>query len=149
MVGCIFIDLCITDYSTGALNKYPTQITVALTPESFKSEQERLAWGEGRRNDIQTRWDRRMKEMNTQCESAKDSEGCQKELAKLEDQRRAALEKFERQLTATKVSANAASAPAENSSTESRLNTLNDLLKRGLINKDEYDRKRREIVSDL
>ena len=23
VVGCIFIDLCITDYSTGALNKYP------------------------------------------------------------------------------------------------------------------------------
>jgi len=30
VVGCIFIDLCITDYSTGALNKYPKSIRINL-----------------------------------------------------------------------------------------------------------------------
>lgn len=30
VVGCIFIDLCITDYSTGALNKYPKSININL-----------------------------------------------------------------------------------------------------------------------
>lgn len=30
VVGCFLIDLCITDYSTGALNKYPKSITIKL-----------------------------------------------------------------------------------------------------------------------
>jgi hypothetical protein len=30
IVGCFLIDLCVTDYSTGALNKYPTSINVRL-----------------------------------------------------------------------------------------------------------------------
>jgi len=33
VVGCFLIDLCITDYSTGALNKYPKTITVNLQPQ--------------------------------------------------------------------------------------------------------------------
>lgn len=30
IVGCFLIDLCITDYSTGALNKYPKSLNIAL-----------------------------------------------------------------------------------------------------------------------
>jgi hypothetical protein len=30
VVGCFLIDFCITDYATGALNKYPMTITVRL-----------------------------------------------------------------------------------------------------------------------
>jgi len=30
VIGCVLIDLCITDYSTGALNKYPDAVQVAL-----------------------------------------------------------------------------------------------------------------------
>lgn len=30
VVGCFLIDLCITDYSTGALNKYPKAISIKL-----------------------------------------------------------------------------------------------------------------------
>ena len=30
VVGCVLIDLCITDYATGALNKYPTSMTINL-----------------------------------------------------------------------------------------------------------------------
>jgi hypothetical protein len=30
VVGCFLIDLCITDYATGALNKYPKSISVRL-----------------------------------------------------------------------------------------------------------------------
>ncbi len=30
VLGCFLIDLCITDYSTGALNKYPKSIKIAL-----------------------------------------------------------------------------------------------------------------------
>lgn len=31
VIGCVLIDLCITDYSTGALNKYPSSITINLS----------------------------------------------------------------------------------------------------------------------
>ena len=30
VVGCFLIDLCITDYSTGALNKYPETVNISL-----------------------------------------------------------------------------------------------------------------------
>ena len=30
VIGCFLIDLCITDYSTGALNKYPESVKVTL-----------------------------------------------------------------------------------------------------------------------
>lgn len=36
VVGCIFIDLCITGYSTGALNKYPETLTISLLPLDAK-----------------------------------------------------------------------------------------------------------------
>lgn len=32
VAGCFLIDLCITDYSTGALNKYPETLSISLTP---------------------------------------------------------------------------------------------------------------------
>lgn len=35
VVGCFLIDLCITDYSTGALNKYPKSITVNLRKQTL------------------------------------------------------------------------------------------------------------------
>ena len=33
VAGCFLIDLCITDYSTGALNKYPEHVDVTLVPD--------------------------------------------------------------------------------------------------------------------
>jgi hypothetical protein len=41
VAGCFLIDLCITDYSTGALNKYPEAINIALVPKTFASSQRR------------------------------------------------------------------------------------------------------------
>ena len=32
IASCLLVDLCITDYSTGALNKYPTNLTIVLSP---------------------------------------------------------------------------------------------------------------------
>lgn len=146
VVGCIFIDLCITDYSTGALNKYPKQITIALAPENFRSEQERDAWIERRRSEINTGWDRRITEMKSQCADARDSEGCNNEVARLEKQKVDAVTRFERQIVATRISATA-EPPA--SSIESRLKTVNDLFSRGIISREEYERKRQEIVSGI
>jgi hypothetical protein len=34
VVGCFLIDLCITDYSTGALNKYPKSISIKLRQQA-------------------------------------------------------------------------------------------------------------------
>lgn len=38
VVSCLLVDLCITDYSTGALNKYPETLTISLTPMDGKPE---------------------------------------------------------------------------------------------------------------
>ena len=32
IVSCFLVDLCITDYSTGALNKYPKTLSISLAP---------------------------------------------------------------------------------------------------------------------
>lgn len=146
VVGCILIDLCITDYSTGALNKYPKQITIALTPENFRSEQERDAWIAKRRSEINASWDRRISEMKSQCDGARDSEACNSEAAKLEKQKADAVSRFESQIVATRVSS---AAEPSASSVESRLKTVNDLYNRGLISQEEHERKRQEIMSGI
>ena len=38
IASCFLVDLCITDYSTGALNKYPESLTISLTPLDAKPE---------------------------------------------------------------------------------------------------------------
>ena len=38
VASCFLVDLCITDYSTGALNKYPESLTISLTPMDAKPE---------------------------------------------------------------------------------------------------------------
>ncbi|MQA66081.1 MAG: hypothetical protein GEU76_09300 [Alphaproteobacteria bacterium] len=84
--------------------------------------------------------------MKSQCDDARDSEACHSEVTKLEKQKTDAVARFESRIVATRVSA-AAEPPA--SSVESRLKTVNDLFSRGLISQEEYDRKRREIMSGI
>ena len=145
VVGCFLIDLCITDSITGALNKYPEQITIALVPESFKSKQSRDNWYENRRRNLETRWDRRIEGKAAQCESAVDDGNCSDELSELRKQKTAALERLKRQLITTKITP---AAPVS-STAASRLKTIKDLYDRGLINREEYDLKRRNILSDI
>ena len=38
VASCFLVDLCITDYSTGALNKYPESLTISLTPLNAKPD---------------------------------------------------------------------------------------------------------------
>lgn len=51
--------------------------------------------------------------------------------------------------TSGKSAAGADASPADQSSVEERLRKLDDLLKKGLITKDEYDKKRAEILKDV
>ena len=145
VVGCILIDLCITDYSTGALNKYPKQITIALVPETFNSKESRDNWYQSRRRSLQTFWDRRIKTKAAQCGGGGDEGDCEAELSELRKQKTAALEKIERRRQETKI---APSAQGK-ASAESRLKTIKDLYDRSVISREEYDRKRREIMSGI
>jgi hypothetical protein len=56
IVGCL-IDFCITDYSTGALNKYHEAVTIALqptqTPPTVSSSQPRARSGQQSRSVVQ------------------------------------------------------------------------------------------------
>ena len=145
VVGCIFIDLCITDYSTGALNKYPERITIALVPQNFKSTQSRDDWFKSRRRTLESRWDRRIEKKGTDCESAAGNGDCADEISKLKKQKIAQLKRLERQRLATTITP----ALPTSSSAESRLKTIQDLFDRGRISKEEYDRHRQEILSDI
>lgn len=51
--------------------------------------------------------------------------------------------------TSGKAAAGVDASPADESSVEERLRKLDDLLKKGLITKDEYDKKRAEILKDV
>ena len=145
VVGCILIDLCITDSATGALNKYPEQIAIALIQQNFKSKQERDGWFENRRTSIEKSWDRRIEKQKLQCEDAADKEGCGEELSEIRKRKTKALERLERQRALTKITP---SKPTP-SSIQSRLKAAKDLYDGGLISREEYDAKRKEIMSGL
>ena len=60
IVGCIFIDLCITDYSTGALNKYQESVMITLPKEkgsdfNYSSEPEEKKTSEPNHGDASSR----------------------------------------------------------------------------------------------
>ena len=110
VVGCIFIDLCITDYSTGALNKYPKEITIALTPETFASEADRDRWLEHRRASVETQWDKRIGDMSSQCEGASDADACKEEVAKMRKGKETALARLDRMKSETRISASGATS---------------------------------------
>lgn len=146
VVGCILIDLCITDYATGALNKYPTQITIALTPDTFKSTEARQIWFESRRKAIASEWDQQIKTVNSMCDE-QDKDRCAEQVTKLTQQKTAALQRLDNQAATAKVSSEMPAALP--SSTEARLKAINDLFSRGLITREEYEKKRKEIVAGL
>jgi hypothetical protein len=145
VVGCILIDLCITDYSTGALNKYPEEISIALVPQNFASEKERDEWFQSRRASLEAGWDRRINSRAEGCETAANKEDCEAEVSDLKDRKAKALSRLERQRSETKVT------PSEppTASIESRLNRLKRLYDRGVISSEEYESKRKEIMSGL
>jgi hypothetical protein len=145
VVGCILIDLCITDYSTGALNKYPEEISIVLVPQNFTSEKERDEWFQRRRTSLETGWDRRISSRAEACESASNKEDCQDEVSELKKRKTKALERLERQRAETKITP----SEPETISVESRLNRLKRLYNRGVINREEYESKRKEIMSGL
>ncbi len=58
VLGCFLIDLCITDYSTGALNKYPKSIKIALQRigQSVEPGQEQAAPAAVAAPSLRSKW---------------------------------------------------------------------------------------------
>jgi hypothetical protein len=129
VAGCFLIDLCITDYSTGALNKYPEAINIALVPKTFASSQSRDEWFAGRQNAAAavTRWDTLIDEKKNECRRSTNKDHCEDQLAELEEQKADALEALE----------------------DRRSQAVKGLLERGVITPDEYHAKRSQILSEL
>ena len=145
VVGCIFIDLCITDYSTGALNKYPETINIALAPKAFESAESRDEWYSRRRAVLDRRWKDVLSRKSVECDATGPDSQCRTELAAMEKKRDDELRKLERRRLET-----ATSQPATRpSSVESRLKAAKDLFDRGVISREEYEQKRREIMSSI
>ena len=146
VAGCFLIDLCITDYSTGALNKYPEAINIALVPKTFASSQSRDEWFAGRQNAAVTRWDTLIDEKKNECRRSTNKDHCEDQLAELKEQKADALEALEDRRSQAVVAA----APAtQSASVEARLAGLKGLLERGVITPDEYHAKRSQILSEL
>ena len=147
VAGCFLIDLCITDYSTGALNKYPEAINIALVPKAFASAESRDDWFAGRVSATEARWDTLIEDKAQECRRSANKEGCQNRLAELEEQKAEELAALEDRRSQAVV---AAAAPApQSASVEARLAELKGLLERGLITPDEYRAKRSQILSEL
>jgi len=145
VVGCFLIDLCITDYSTGALNKYPETINITLAPRAFDSAESRDDWYLERRQAIEGRWDELIESQTSECRLARDTETCQTQLATLEEQKSEELQILEQRRLASVVR-----PPATQSATiESRLAGIKELLDRGVLTQQEYDAKRSKILSEL
>ena len=150
VAGCFLIDLCITDYSTGALNKYPEAINIALIPKTFASAESRDDWFAGRLGAAEARWHALIEEKENECRRATNKEHCEDQLAGLKEQKADALEALEgRRAQAVVAAAAPATTATQAASVEARLAELESLLERGLITPDEYHAKRSQILSEL
>ena len=145
VVGCFLIDLCITDYSTGALNKYPETITITLAPKSFESAESRDEWYRDRRAAVEGRWDELLDAKASECRAATNKDECEARVTALEERKAEELQGLEQRRTASAVR----SPMTQSATIESRLAEIKDLLDRGIITQPEYDAKRRDILSEL
>lgn len=145
VVGCFLIDLCITDYATGALNKYPKSINIALTPTSFTSEESKDRWYVSRRKSLESQWDKLISRKTAECDGTERGSACRVDLAETHKKKTAALRKLE-----TLHSSSTTSKPANNSGTVgARLRELKSLYDSGTITKEEYLAKRKDVLSEF
>lgn len=145
VVGCVLIDFCITDYSTGALNKYPERITITLVPTSFDSIESRDSWYNGRRQEVEERWDELIEEKSASCKKEINKSECQARVAELEEQKSEELEVLEQRRLDSKIVADG----SQQKSIDERLADLKNLYDQGLITEDEYNAKRSQILAEF
>lgn len=145
VVGCVLIDLCITDYSTGALNKYPETLTITLVPTSFDSIESRDSWYNGRRQEVMERWDELIEEKSESCKKEINKTECQTRVSELEEQKSEELEVLEQRRLDSKVVADG----SQQKSIDERLAALKSLYDQGLITEDEYNAKRSQILAEF
>ena len=150
VVGCFLIDLCITDYSTGALNKYPEAINITLAPNNFPSAESRDQWFITRQDEIEGRWNELIESKTTACKRAADRTECESEINEIIEHKSQELAKLERQRLETEISASETSSESmQTTSIAERLSQLEALRDSGAITEKEYQAKRSEILSDL
>ena len=143
IVGCFLIDLCITDYSTGALNKYPETVNITLAPSTFESAESRDDWYFERRKAIEGRWDELIDSKTAECKRVKDKTNCQSRLSELEEKKSDELLVLEQRRLEAETT-----LPLTHSDTiEARLIELKNLLDRDLINQEEYELMRSQTLS--
>jgi hypothetical protein len=145
VVGCFLIDLCITDYSTGALNKYPESINITLAPKTFLSPESRDNWYGERQKEIEGRWDDLIESKTTYCQRAANKADCQSLLSEMKEKKSEELVALEQR----RFDAEITSLATQSTNIETRLAELKDLLDRRVITQEEYETKRSEILSEL
>jgi len=148
VVGCFLIDLCITDFATGALNKYPKSINISLAPTNFSSKESREHWYVSARQTMETRWNKIISRKTAECDGTEQGSACRTDLANTRNKKMDALRKLEaRHANTTTVNT---TTPANKPGTiRARLAELQSLYDSGAITKAEYAAKRKDVLSEF
>lgn len=83
------------DAARGAGQKYPSQVTIILDPDSFDTSAARDDWYATRRRELEAKWESAMAQARQRCERDK-TELCGNRLADLEEKRDQELEDLDK-----------------------------------------------------
>ena len=89
----------VVDASSGAANKYPDSITIALTPARFETEELRDAYFEGRRAEVDANFEKLVQERAYSCKT----ERCRRKRRQLEQERDAAIVRLDEVKNSTQL----------------------------------------------
>lgn len=99
----------VIDGAKGSGFKFPPKYSLVLEPEQFASLDERDAWFNSRKAEIEARWDREMSRLRGQCASAStgrgrdEEDGCADLLGKAERKKQEELDQNEKARIEAKV----------------------------------------------
>lgn len=86
----------VVDATTGAGQKFPSQVKLALFPSNFSSQQSRDDWFDQRRAEVSRRWDRPISGLKARCASGAPGMSCsESDVKKIEQKRDQELAELE------------------------------------------------------
>jgi hypothetical protein len=126
----------IVDAASGAATKYPSSVTITLTPESFASTAERDAFFDTMRSDFLAEYETSLEEIKVRC---KQEYSCEEQLANAQAARESSLAESERQRSTAKIDvAIAAASSTAPVSTAEKLEAPQTVYTDGAFHAEEY-----------
>jgi hypothetical protein len=79
------------DAATGAMNEYPNEIFVRLTPEEFSTETKQMSYFRKRRKEIKRKAEEAIAKVKENCGAPDEKEKCKKAIDKIKERRQERL----------------------------------------------------------